>query len=53
MTARQQADQVALAIFSRSPSDDAPPPSSSDDIQIELACMQAPSGNTFNDHTET
>lgn len=53
MTAVQQADQVALAIFSRSPSDDAPAPSSSDDIQIELACLQAPSQNTFNDQTDS
>lgn len=49
MTARQQAEQVAVAIFSRSPSDDSPPPTSKKDIQIGLACAQAPSMNKFND----
>ncbi|KAE8354803.1 hypothetical protein BDV28DRAFT_146720 [Aspergillus coremiiformis] len=43
MTAKQQADQVAVAIISRSPSYDSPPLKSKDDVQIELVCLQAPS----------
>jgi len=53
MSARQQAEQVAVAIFSRSPSDDSPLPKSKDDVQIELACLQAPSGNTFNEDPDS
>ncbi|GMF71017.1 unnamed protein product [Aspergillus oryzae] len=43
MTAKQQADQVAVAIISRSPSYDSPPLKSKDDVQVELVCLQAPS----------
>ncbi|KAB8236092.1 hypothetical protein ETB97_009725 [Aspergillus alliaceus] len=43
MTAKQQADQVAVAIISRSPSYDSPPLKSKNDVQIELVCLQAPS----------
>lgn len=46
MTAKQQADQVAVAILSRAPAYDSDPPSSEKDIQIELACIQAPSGGS-------
>lgn len=53
MSSLQQAGQVAVAIFSRSPSDDAPPLSSRDDVRIELACLQAPSGNSFNDQSDS
>lgn len=53
MTAHQQAEQVAVAIFSRSPSDDSPPPQHKEDIQIELACLQAPSsGSSSKDDTD-
>lgn len=44
MTAKQQAEQVAVAILSRAPTYDSTPPDSQDDIQIELSCMLAPSG---------
>lgn len=53
MSALQQAEQIAVAIFSRSPSDDSPPPKSKDDVRIELACLQAPSGNTFNEDPDS
>lgn len=53
MSALQQAEQVAVAIFSRSPSEDSLPPTSKDDIEIELACLQAPSGNTFNEYPDS
>ncbi|KAJ1705921.1 hypothetical protein AFGD_012250 [Aspergillus flavus] len=43
MTAKQQADQVAVAIISRSPSYNSPPLKSKDDVQVELVCLQAPS----------
>lgn len=53
MAAHQQAEQVAVAIFSRSPSDDSPPPQHKEDIQIELACLQAPSsGSSSKDDTD-
>ncbi|KAJ5239894.1 hypothetical protein N7468_004513 [Penicillium chermesinum] len=44
MTAHQQASQVAVGIISRAPSYDSSPPTSPDDIQIELVCLQAPQG---------
>ena len=47
MTAHQQAQQVAVAILSRAPSYDSEPPDSQEDIQIELACIQAPSSGAL------
>lgn len=44
-TASDQADQVAVAILSRGPSYHSEPPRSPDDVQIELACLQAPEGD--------
>lgn len=49
MTANDMADQVAVAIFSRGPTYNSQPPSSPDDIQIELACVQAPGGSATGD----
>lgn len=46
MTAKQQAEQVAVAILSRAPTYDSTPPDSEDDIQIELACMLAPASGS-------
>ncbi|KAL4888850.1 hypothetical protein BDV59DRAFT_134855 [Aspergillus ambiguus] len=46
MTASQQADQVAVAIISRGPSYNSLALHSPDDIQIELACIQAPSSSS-------
>ncbi|KAA8641904.1 uncharacterized protein ATNIH1004_010843 [Aspergillus tanneri] len=46
MTSSQQAEQVAVAIVSRGPSYNSPPPHSKNDIQIELACVQAPSSGS-------
>lgn len=42
MTAHQQASQVAIAIITRGPTYDSPPPISPDEIQVELVCLQAP-----------
>lgn len=44
MTDSQQASQVAVGIVSRAPCFDSNPPTSPDDIQIELVCLQAPQG---------
>ncbi|KAL5355208.1 hypothetical protein BJX96DRAFT_46313 [Aspergillus floccosus] len=46
MTASQQADQVAVAIISRGPSYNSIALQSRDDVQIELACIQAPSSGS-------
>lgn len=45
-TAREQAVQVAVVIISRSPSPGSAPPSSKDDIHVELACVRAPKHRT-------
>lgn len=46
MTANNQADQVGVAFFSRGPTYNSQPPDNEHDIQIELACVQAPSGGS-------
>lgn len=43
MSAGRQADEVAVAIISRSPVYGWPPLASKDEVQIELVCIQAPS----------
>ncbi|KAJ5167822.1 uncharacterized protein N7482_003416 [Penicillium canariense] len=53
MTSHNQASQVAVGIIARSPTYNSPPPLSPDEIQIELACLQAPQGPPMgpsNDH---
>lgn len=43
-TAHEQAEQVAVGIFSRAPSYNTQPPADPSEVQIEVACVQAPSG---------
>ncbi|KAJ5683411.1 hypothetical protein N7462_006576 [Penicillium macrosclerotiorum] len=44
MTSHKQASQVAVGILARSPVWGSPPPHTPDEVQIELVCLQAPSG---------
>ncbi|KAJ5115152.1 hypothetical protein NUU61_000911 [Penicillium alfredii] len=44
MTANKQAVQVAVGIVSRGPTSNSDRPRSANDIQVELVCVQAPSG---------
>ncbi|KAF9893909.1 hypothetical protein FE257_008880 [Aspergillus nanangensis] len=46
MSGTQQADQVAVAIISRGPSYNSLALESQDEVQIELACIQAPSSGS-------
>ncbi|OJJ33784.1 hypothetical protein ASPWEDRAFT_112969 [Aspergillus wentii DTO 134E9] len=46
LTASQQAEQVAVAIFSRAPSYDSGPPETKDEIDVNLVCVQAPSSGS-------
>ncbi|KAJ5623991.1 hypothetical protein N7510_000300 [Penicillium lagena] len=46
MTTQSQASEVAVGIISRAPSYNGPPPLSPDDIQVQLICLQAPSGRS-------